>query len=132
MIQLFYKLLFWLGYIVVLVSAVLHLPWELDKIHVGTVDFNIRLDHFLHLLVYFLVCMYFFAGQKNGIILFRDRALLKFLILIVFLATVTEVIQIWVPYRAFNPMDWVSNVSGVILGLIVMGLLKRRKVIGIR
>ncbi len=94
-------------------------------------DFHIRLDHLLHLLVYFLICMYFYVGQRNGLILFRNHALTKFLILIFILATITEVVQLWVPSRSFNPMDWVSNVSGIILGLLVMNLLKRKKVIGI-
>ena len=132
MLQPLYKLIFWLEYIAVLITAFLALPWQLDKIRVGTLDFHIRLDHLLHLLVYFLICIYFYAGQKNGLVLFRQRALTKFLILIFILATVTEVVQLWVPSRSFNPMDWITNISGVIIGLVVMYLLSRRKVIGIR
>jgi VanZ family protein len=130
MIQTLYKRIFWIGYITVLITAFLALPWQLDKIKIGTIDLHIRLDHLLHLLVYFLICMYFFAGQRNGLILFRHHARTKFLLFIIFLATVTEVVQLGVPYRSFNPMDWVANLSGVIIGLLVMYLLRRRKVIG--
>lgn len=122
-----YKLIFWIGYVAVLITALLTLPWDLDKIKVGTVHFNIRLDHLLHLLVYFLICMYFYLGQRYDLILFRYHALRKFLILVFILATVTEVVQLWVPYRSFNPLDWVSNVSGVILGLIVLYSFRRKK-----
>jgi VanZ family protein len=132
LIQTLYKLLFWIGYFAVLITAFLALPWQLDRIKIGTIDFHIRLDHLLHLLVYFLICMYFYAGLRNGLILFRHHALVKFLILIIFLATVTEVVQLWVPYRSFNPMDWVSNLSGVAIGLVVMHLLRRKKVIGVQ
>jgi VanZ family protein len=125
--QRFYKLLFWIGYFAVLITAFLALPWQLDKIKVGTLDFHIRLDHLLHLLVYFIICMYFFAGQRYGLVLFRSHALGIFLFFIILLATVTEVVQLWVPSRSFNPMDWVSNVSGVIIGLIVMYFLRKKR-----
>jgi VanZ family protein len=132
LIQNLYKILFWLGYFAVFITAMLYLPWDLDKIHVRTINFHIRLDHLLHLLIYFLICIYFYVGQRNGLILFRDHSLVKFLAFIIFLATVTEVVQIWVPYRAFNPMDWVANISGVIIGLIFINLLSRKKVISIQ
>jgi VanZ family protein len=106
---------------------VLYIPWDLDKVKVGTVHFNIRLDHLFHSVVYFLIFLYFYAGQRNDLILFRYHALRKFLILVFILATVTEVVQLWVPYRSFNPLDWVSNVSGVILGLIIMYSFRRKK-----
>jgi VanZ family protein len=128
--QKLYKFFFWTGYSAIFITAMLYLPWDLDKVNVGTVHFNIRLDHLLHTLVYFLICMYFYIGQRIGLHLFLHQALKKFLILILILATVTEVVQLWVPYRSFNPMDWVSNVSGVIIGLIVMYFLRRKEVIG--
>jgi VanZ family protein len=128
MLETLYKLLFWLGYFAVLISAFLILPWQLDNIKVGAIDFHIRLDQLLHLLVYFLICMYFYIGQRNGLNLFRKRPLTKFLVYIFILAIITEVVQLWVPYRSFNPMDCVSNASGVIIGLVVMLMLRRRQV----
>jgi VanZ family protein len=41
------------------------------------------------------------------------------MIAVTLLATVTEVIQLWVPARSFNPLDWVANMSGLVLGLLV-------------
>jgi VanZ family protein len=127
LLQNFYKQLFWIGYAAVFITAFLELPWQLDKIRVGTLDFHIRFDHLLHLSVYFLICMYFYAGQRNRLHLFQQHSMVKFLILIVFLATITEIVQFWIPYRAFNPMDWVSNVSGVILGVVVMVLTRHKR-----
>jgi VanZ family protein len=45
---------------------------------------------------------------------------------ILFLATVTECIQIWVPTRSFNIMDWVANVAGIGLGVIVIKIAEGR------
>jgi VanZ family protein len=36
------------------------------------------------------------------------------------LAVVTEFIQLWVPSRAFNVFDMVSNVSGIVLGVVII------------
>jgi hypothetical protein len=42
-------------------------------------------------------------------------------------STITEVVQLWVPARAFNPLDWLSNVAGVILRVGVKRLLRTRR-----
>ena len=40
------------------------------------------------------------------------------------LATFTEVVQLVVPSRSFNVLDWLANVVGIILGLAGMGLVR--------
>ncbi|MCE5348281.1 MAG: VanZ family protein [Bacteroidales bacterium] len=48
----------------------------------------------------------------------------KFFLLMVLLATVSEVVQLWFPSRSFNIMDWLSNMTGLGLGrglLVTMG-----------
>ncbi len=114
-----YRFLFWFGYTAVLSVSTLRIPWALDKVHVGMPHFQIRLDHLLHLLVYFLICMYFFYGRGKGLTLFEKNSLRKFLVAVILLATVSEGIQFWFPYRSFNPMDWISNISGIALGTLV-------------
>jgi VanZ family protein len=71
--------------------------------------------------------MYYFFGLIKGISLFAKNSLLKFVLLIFLLATVTEVIQIWVPERAFNPKDWIANVMGAGIGLLVIVVSGKRK-----
>ena len=120
MLQSLYKKIFWLGYTAVLIVSVLSLPWQLDKIHIGSPEFYIRLDHLLHIGAYFLICMYYLAGKHFGLILFEIHPLRKLIILTSVLATVTEFIQLWVPTRSFNIMDWVANVTGILLGTILI------------
>jgi len=127
MLPKLYKTLFWIGYTAVLITSMLSLPWHLDKIHLGTLKFYIRMDHLLHLGAYLLICMYFLFGRKFGLKLFENHSFRKFLILILTLATVTEFIQIWVPERAFNVMDWVANVAGIFLGVVIIKIQDQRK-----
>jgi len=105
---------------VVLITTFIPFAGELNKINIGPDAFHIRLDHLLHLFVYFLICMYYLFGNLKGIILFENNSLLKFVLVIMLLATVTEVVQLWVPERAFNPIDWISNVAGIFMGMMVI------------
>jgi VanZ family protein len=120
-----YRYIFWIGYISVLIATFLPVAGELNKIRLGPDAFHIRLDHLLHFAVYFLICMYFLFGLRKGIALFEKNSLLKFVLLILLLATVTEVVQLWVPERAFNPMDWVANVAGVVIGVGIIVMAQR-------
>jgi len=120
MLQNLYKITFWAGYTATLIVAFIPLTWELDKIKIGPGAFKIRLDHLLHLSAYFLICMYYLAGQAKDLKLFKARALQKFILVTLVLATVTEFVQFWVPARAFNLFDWLANVSGIGIGLVVI------------
>jgi VanZ family protein len=71
--------------------------------------------------------MYYFFGMMRGIFLFKNHSLLKFVLLILLLATVTEVAQLWVPERAFNVFDLISNLAGVGGGSVVIIIAQRRK-----
>jgi VanZ family protein len=128
MLQKLYKLTFWSGYTAVLVTSVLNLKWKLDEKHVRLL-FDLRLDHLLHFGAYFLIGMYYLLGQRMGLSLFRQHSMRTFLILTLLLASVTEVVQLWVPARAFNPFDWVANVAGIGMGVIIITVIdgKRKK-----
>jgi hypothetical protein len=120
LLQKLYKLIFWSGYTAVLVTSMMNLPGALDEIKVNMLAFNLRLDHLLHFLAYFSICLYFLAGQRKGLALFRNHQLRKFVVATLTLAMVTEILQLWVPTRSFNVMDMVANVSGIALGVIVI------------
>jgi len=122
-----YKYIFWAGYTAVLITSVLKINWSLNKVHVNLITFDLRLDHLLHLTAYFLICMYYLAGRLKGFALFESNSLRKFILVTVLLGTVTEFVQLWVPERAFNVLDWVANLSGIGLGLIVIIILESRR-----
>ena len=120
MLQKLFRAIFWFGYAAVLITSLLSIPGNLNRVKMGFGIATIRLDHLLHLIVYFLICIYYLAGLRKGLALFVNNALLKFITVILLLATVTEVVQLWVPYRTFNPLDWLSNVTGIVLGMGVV------------
>ena len=89
-----YRGIFFTGYFLVLLASVLNVGGNLSKVHVDMMAFKLRLDHLLHLLIYFTVSMYFLAGRYFDLSLFGRQPLTRFFSLIIFLATVTEVVQI--------------------------------------
>lgn len=125
-----YIYIFWFGYFAVLTTTFVPIVGNLTKIKLGFESFQICLDHLLHLSVYFLICMYYLAGQLMRLKLFNTNSLAKFILLVLVLASVTEVVQLWVPERTFNPMDWVANVMGLLVGVVAIvmtrGKVKRR------
>lgn len=90
----------------------------LDRITLGPESFRIRFDHLLHFAVYFLICVYYLGGQVKGYSLFNSNSLRKFILLILFLAIITELVQLWIPARKFNVFDLLSNVTGLVAGVV--------------
>jgi VanZ family protein len=123
--QKVYRYIFWVGYFAVLATTFIPYAGEFNKIKIGTEAFHIRLDHLLHLLVYFLISMFYLFGMRKGLELFKGKSLLKFVLLILFLAILTEVIQLWIPERSFNVFDIISNVTGLAIGLGVIEMVQR-------
>jgi VanZ family protein len=119
--HLIYRIIFWLGYLAVLLTTLVPIrEISLDKIFLGPEVFNIRLDHLLHFAVYFLICLYYLVGQLKRISLFSVNPFPKFVRLILILAVATELIQLWVPDRTFNMFDMLSNVIGLVAGVGVI------------
>jgi VanZ family protein len=122
-----YRYIFWVGCLSVLITTFLPITSELNKIHIGPEAFYIRLDHLLHLLVYFLICMYYLFGVKKRFSLFEKDSLHRFGLIIFLLAVVTEVFQAWVPERTFNVFDPISNMTGVVIGVGEIEMVRRHK-----
>jgi VanZ family protein len=120
LLQKLYRYIFWTGYLAVLITTFIPVTGELNKKHLGPESFSIRLDHLLHFSAYFLICMYYLAGRWKDVSLFNNKPLIKFFFPVLLLAIVTEVVQLWVPERAFNMFDLVSNVAGVVTGVVII------------
>ena len=122
-----YRLVFWAGYIAVLITTFLPISFRVDKIRFGPDAFAIRSDQLLHFAVYLLSCLFYLLGAKKGLKLFNVNPLRKFIVLILLLAIVTEFAQLWVPSRAFNVLDGVANAAGVMAGWSVIKLQRREE-----
>jgi VanZ family protein len=119
-----YRIVFWTGYIAVLITTFLPISFRVDKFKFGPEAFAIRSDHLLHFAVYLLICLFYLLGAKKGLKLFDVNPLRKFILLILALAILTELAQLWVPSRAFNVFDGVANVAGVLAGWSVIRITK--------
>jgi len=115
------------GYLGTLIFAFMPIAGDLSKSKVKAIVFKIRLDHLLHFGAYLLICLYYLAGKLFGYRLFETKSLLKFLIIVLLLAIVTEGVQLWVPERKFNPFELLTNVSGIAVGSIFVLLEEARR-----
>ena len=77
-----------------------------------------RADYLLHTLLFlpWMILVGFHLNRKNFKRELYSRYLFYWFLAGISLAVLAEVIQIWIPYRAFNPMDVVFNVAGVVAG----------------
>ncbi len=98
---------FWFLLIVVLSVVPDNSP---DRIQVGE-GFAFRLDYVLHLLIY--LPLGFFQRKSN-----LPGGFFYTLIILLTTAALPETLQLAVPYRTFNPIDLMLNISGAVLGLL--------------
>ena len=84
-----------------------------------------RWDYIEHFSFYFLIpIIYYLANWSPD----HNKNVKKSFILIfsgILFATITEVYQIWIPGRAFNPVDLILNNTGFILGIPVGRLVRK-------
>ena len=79
-----------------------------------------QLNHFIS---------YFIAGITGFLAYPETRNFFKLLISLLLLAIFLEIIQIWIPKRSFEFLDMLSNNSGVVIGLGVIQIFNKIKVI---
>ncbi len=109
----FFAFLFW--FLVILVLSVIpdNSP---AKIEAG--GFQMRLDYLMHFGVYFPLGFFL----KKSTLSIRHYI---FVLLLLVVTAVPETLQLFVPYRTFNPIDLLFNligaVSGFLFGFIVRG-----------
>jgi VanZ family protein len=106
------NLLFWLYILSIFLLAVLPINSQDNMVLNHTYVVHIRVDHLLHgvqFLPWFLLGIYC-----------RQIPVYKLLIIGLLLAILTEGIQYFLPYRAFNINDMISNVFGVVAGLVIL------------
>lgn len=81
-----------------------------------------RIDYVLHTLAFFVLPVFGFVASQNGSWKKRWFQFLLFSLVLVF---GTELAQLFVSGRTFNPFDIVSNLTGFLLGFTAVVLLIR-------
>ncbi len=77
-----------------------------------------RLDYIIHFLVYFSLAILYLLWKADNYFNMNSKHLIYLLIGGLLLSGLSEYAQSFIPERTFNPFDFYSNMSGVIIGVI--------------
>lgn len=114
-----FRLIFWIVYLCIIIASIIPLIANISKKYLDFGFQEIRLDHIFHFTVYFLICIYYLFGLIRNQLLFEHQSFLKFIVLSLIMASLSEFIQLLIPSRTFSPIDWISNISGLFLGIAI-------------
>lgn len=111
-----FKYLFWIWLITIFILSCLpNIP--VQQINVWNEPF--RLDYLEHFLVFGGLAVFYVLWKSNekGVFILKRYCLSVFLL--VGFASVSEICQILIPGRSFNPLDLIYNILGLISFFIV-------------
>ncbi|NOQ26857.1 MAG: hypothetical protein GQ564_15965 [Bacteroidales bacterium] len=111
-----FALTFWVW--VVLIISFSIIP-NGPKMQIEINENSYRLDYFLHFMVYFSLAILYLLWKADNYFNVISKHLVYFLIGGLLLSGLSEYAQTFIPGRRFNPFDFYSNMSGVVLGVIV-------------
>ena len=120
------KMLFWGWLIVVLVLNVVPLGNETNRGLSGNKIFQFRMDYVVHSLTFLVFAWIWVLGKIKNVCWFESYEVLKFGVILFVAAMGIELLQIFVPYRTFNPMDMMANLFGAILTLLFIFISHRK------
>jgi len=109
--------IFWGWLIIVVFLNVVPLGNELNQ-DLTTKRFVFRLDYVVHSLTFLIFAWIWVLGKIKNVCWFESYEVLKFGGIVFVSAMGVELIQIFVPYRTFNPMDMIANLFGAILAML--------------
>ena len=105
--------------IIVLTTNVIPLGNNINKI-IHKPVFKFRLDYLIHFCSFLIFIPLYFIDMKRGGPIFSKKPVLKYILVVGSSAILFESIQYFLPYRTFNPMDLISNLTGTIIGTIII------------
>jgi VanZ family protein len=85
---------------------------------------SIRLDYLLHCLVYIPLVVFTWAEKEIDVFKAPFKAFIWIVILLVF-GAITEWVQYFLPYRAFNINDLLANSLGVVIGFVIITIFRQ-------
>lgn len=115
--QLIYKY-FWLALfcgwsVFILVLSVIPANEILQK---SNEEGNFRWDYLEHFVAFFLLAVIFGFWRKSTRAK-NNKAIFTFIFLGLIYACITEIVQVGIPGRSFNPVDLLFNIAGILTGI---------------
>ncbi len=117
-----FALLFWVCILSIIVFSIIP---NSPKMQANMGDKPFRIDYALHFMAYFSLSFLFFLWKSDQYFRIRKHLLVFFLMGALFLSLFTELAQSILPNRSFNPMDFLFNVTGILIGVIFPTVLFR-------
>ena len=115
------KTLFWLWLLFLLLLNVIPLGNEMRaRLITGVGKGELRSDYLVHALTFLCFAGIYVLKGLRGETIFRDRELPKIISIIIASAILFEAVQFFLPYRAWNPRDLVSNLTGAGLATLII------------
>lgn len=118
------KIVFWFWLILLFLLNVIPLGNSVNK-NLTSMNFALRLDYLIHLLTFACFGVVFFVDRRWNSPIFKKHEVLILLSTISLAAVGFEGIQLFLPYRAWNPLDLFSNLIGVAISFIIIVLTTR-------
>lgn len=113
---------FWIWIVIIITFSVIP---NGPKMEINFKNSVYRLDYLLHFLIYFSLAILYLLWKADKYFKLKSNLLLYFLIGGLALAGLSEYAQSIIPGRTFNPLDFYSNTSGIIVGIITPKLIFR-------
>ena len=117
--------LFWGWLIVVLILNVVPLGNETNRSLSSNKIFQFRLDYVMHSLTFLVFAWIWVLGKIKDVCWFGSNEVSKFEGIVFVAAMGIELLQIFIPYRTFNPMDMMANLFGATLTMLCMFVSRR-------
>ena len=109
------KALFWSWILVLLFLNVIPIGNEANKAMKGNV-FLFRLDYLVHTVFFLMFAWIYLVSRLAHRPIFDINGKLKVIIVSLCASVLFELVQMIIPYRAFNPYDMIANLAGSIIG----------------
>lgn len=121
------KKLFWFFLIILMLLNVIPLGNEVNtNLKKGIGKGQIRADYLLHALTFLCFAGIYALKRTPGEMIFKSHELPKIISIIIVSAILFETVQFFLPYRAWNLRDLVSNLIGAGLAVLIILILNFR------
>lgn len=115
-----FSFIFWLWVAIILYFT---LTPNSPQMKVDVKEQSFRLDYILHFLVYFSLAVLYLLWKAENFLNVKVKYLIYFLTGALILSGLIEYAQVYIPGRSFNPIDYLSNAAGIILGVVIPKIL---------
>ena len=115
-----FSFIFWLWVAIILYFT---LTPNGPQMKVDVKEQSFRLDYILHFLVYFSLAILYLLWKAEIFLKVKVKYLIYFLAGALILSGLIEYAQLYIPGRSFNPIDYLSNAAGIILGVVIPKIL---------